>query len=117
MKIFSSVIILFTLSSSLLSQPGNEGELDETEIAQLTDRLHKKVLLDDSQRSSIENILANYSAELTNLNSSTSSFSSKQELFQSTNAEIELILNTKQKMKYDIIKDDWWNSVRAETND
>ncbi len=113
------VIILLFSAGNLYSQTNQSNKLDESKIKSLASKLEKKVLLSESQTKSVENILINYAAELAKFESSnsTSEFSSKQQLVESFNSKLVSLLDEKQKMKFDIIKDSWWGSVFSEEKD
>ncbi len=112
------IIILFSVFG-LYAQNVNTGTLDKNEIESLVSKLQKKVLLTDSQKKSIQSVLSNYSDELIKLQSGKdeSKYSSKQHLLNEFSEKINSLLDEKQKMKFEIIKKDWWNSVISEEND
>jgi hypothetical protein len=106
--------------SIAFSQTGTGAKLDNDEIKSLTSKLGIKLLLNDTQKNSIQNILTEYSQELTKLNvkgSEPSSINSKSGLISSSETKIISLLDDKQKMKYDIIKKEWWGSISTEEGD
>jgi signal recognition particle GTPase len=113
------VIILLFSAGNIFSQANQSNKLDESEIKNLASKLEKKVLLSESQTKSVENILNNYASELAKFESgnSKSEFSSKQQLVESFNSKLVSLLDEKQKMKFDIIKEGWWGSVFSEEKD
>lgn len=112
-------MIMLFLTVSLLAQTGKSAVLDNNEIDGLISKLQKKVLLSGEQVKSIQIILKDYSNQLNNLQSgkTDSKFSSKQQLINETIKKINTQLDEKQKMKFEIIKDDWWSEVISEEND
>jgi signal recognition particle GTPase len=113
-----SMIFLFSFMN-LYAQTAKSGQLDDTEIANLISKLQKKVLLTDSQTNSVRSILNAYKTEMISLQSSNSNskYTSKQQLINDTLSKIISLLDEKQKMKFDIIKDGWWSNVTSEEND
>ena len=113
------VIILLFSAGNLYSQENQNNKLNNTEIKSLASKLEKKVLLSDSQTRSVENILNSYTSELSKFESgnSKSEFSSKQQIVDNFNSKIVSLLDEKQKMKFEIIKDSWWGSVFSEEKD
>lgn len=113
------IISLLVFTSTLLfAQTGKIG-LTSEEINDITSRLTMKLLLNDSQKNGIIKLLNNYSVELEKINSGSgeSSYKNKEELVSSINTQIETLLDSKQKMKYDVLRKEWWNSVAVEEND
>jgi hypothetical protein len=96
-------------------------ELDDKEIELVIFKLEKKILLDDNQSNSVNNLLQKYSDELLKLNiksiGAESKYPTKQHLVDETNLEIDALLTKKQKMKYDIIKSEWWSEIKMQEND
>jgi len=111
------VCIGFSLA---FSQAGLNTKLDKDEIKSLTSKLGIKLLLNDTQKNSVQSLLTSYSEELTKLNTKgaePSSYNSKNGLISATETKIISLLDEKQKMKYDIIKKQWWESVGTEEGD
>lgn len=111
------VCIVFSIA---FSQAGSNSKLDNDEIKSLTSKLGIKLLLNDTQKNSIQSLLTEYAQELTKLNtksSEPSSYNSKSGLISATEAKIISLLDDKQKMKYDIIKKEWWGSISTEEGD
>ena len=67
-------------------------------------KLQQKVILSDQQTDKVEVILSNYIKELKNGDNSLGSLKKAKD-------NIETLLNEKQKVKYDIIKNDFFNEV------
>ncbi|MCL6495669.1 MAG: hypothetical protein K6T54_12940 [Ignavibacterium sp.] len=95
--------LIFTLAiqfTNIIAQEKNES------ISNLVSTLKQKVLLNDDQTSSIEKVL-------TELVSKSKTVEDKIPLIQDAQKKVESYLDRKQKMKYDIIKNEWWKQVSA----
>lgn len=95
--------LVFTLAlqfTNIIAQEKNES------IDNLVSTLKQKVLLNDDQTTSIEKVLT----ELVNKSKTTED---KNPLIQDAQKKVESYLDRKQKMKYDIIKNEWWKQVSA----
>lgn len=75
-------------------------------IDNLVNTLKQKVLLNDDQASSIQKVL-------NDLITKSKSVEDKSELIKEAQTKVESYLDKRQKMKYDIIKNDWWKQVQA----
>ncbi len=96
--ILFAFFILLLIPSNLFSQQTK----DVSEIMAL--KLKQKVILSDEQTDKVKVILSNYIKDLTDGgNTSENQKKSKD--------DIETLLNEKQKAKYEIIKDDFFNEV------
>ena len=104
---------------TVFAQNGVKSTLTNEEINELTSKLAMKLLLNDSQKLSVTNLLKTYSTELTNINSGSgeSTYKNKEELVSSINSQIKSLFDSKQKMKYDVLEKEWWASVKAEESD
>jgi hypothetical protein len=95
--IISFVLILSTNIQS--AQRDSSNSTKSTKIAKvMAEKLQQKILLSDSQTAKVETAIAAY----LNLNVTTENETKK------TLNKIESLLDTRQKAKYEIIKDDWW---------
>ncbi|MCW9095701.1 MAG: hypothetical protein OQJ74_07655, partial [Ignavibacteriaceae bacterium] len=99
-----TISVLFLLLMGLLTvygQNGNKSKLTDEEINELSSKLAMKLLLNDTQKSTIKNLLITYRTELGKINSGSgeSTFKNKQELVSSLNSQIVSLLDSKQKMK------------------
>jgi len=96
--IFSIICIIIVFITSELVTAQKETNVTEN----LALKLQQKVLLTDEQTNKIKEILSEYikNPEENNLNSA--------------RLKIDALLNEKQKAKYEIIKNDWWNSISKE---
>jgi len=88
------ILAFFIASLTAYAQTKNQAAED------MSVKLQQKVLLTKDQTDKVKNILADY---FNNANQSTLASSKK---------SIEGILDKKQKAKYEIIKNDWWNSIQ-----
>lgn len=118
MKKILVYIIVFTGISSIFAQNEGSSALTNEEINDLSSKLAMKILLNDSQKSSTESILKTYSAEMKKIGSdSEESLKNKEELKSSLSSKIKDLLDSKQKMKYNVLEKEWWASVDEELND
>ncbi len=119
MKIVQIISLLIFISSFMIAQNGAKAALTDDEINELTSRLVMKLLLNDSQKSSVISLLKSYSLELDKINSGgdKSSYKNNEELVNATNSKIKAQLDSKQKMKFDVLEKDWWNSIHNEEKD
>jgi hypothetical protein len=100
MKMNRFFIALFT--GFLLLQLSTFGQSQNQTARDLAVKLQQKVLLSADQTNKVADILAAYLA-----NTSAQSLGNSQRT-------IESILDKRQKAKYEIVKNDWWNSVQKE---
>lgn len=98
--ILTLVITLAIHFTNMVAQENNES------VSNLVSTLKQKVLLNDDQTTSIEKVLT----ELVNKSQTVEDNSS---LIQDAQKKVESFLDRKQKMKYDIIKNEWWKQVSA----
>ena len=98
--IISFVLILSTNIQS--AQRDSSKSTMSTKIAKvMAEKLQQKILLSDGQTAKVENAVSEY----LNLNVKTDNDMKK------TLNKIESLLDTRQKAKYEIIKDDWWGHL------
>ena len=117
---FIIVLTLLLLSLSARAQINTSGHLDNVEITFVVTKLQNKVLLNDSQVTFVTQVLQKYSVDLASINNPTENSISKnarQELVDDTNRQIKSILDAKQKMKFEIIENEWWECVKNEEKD
>lgn len=96
-RFFISLIVLFFfISLNSLSQTKNQTAED------LAVKLQQKVLLSKDQTNKVTDILTAYFKN------------SNQSSLENAKKSVESILDKRQKAKYDIIKNDWWNAVQKE---
>ena len=90
------ILALFTLSLNSYGQTKNQ-------VAEnMAVKLQQKVLLSKEQTDKVKDILINYIKD------------SSQSSLEIAQKSIGSVLDKRQKAKYDIIKNDWWNSVQKE---
>jgi hypothetical protein len=111
-------IILF-VCAAMFAQTDMKSNLTDEEINDLTSKLAMKLLLNDSQKSAVSGLLKTYGSELQKITAGSGEirYKDKQDLVTSINSQIEALLDSKQKMKYDVLKNDWWSSINSEEND
>ena len=119
MKTTSVLFFLLIGFFTVFGQNGAKSSLTNEEINELSSKLAMKLLLNDSQKSSITNLLKTYSTELTKINSGSgeSIYKNKEELSSSINSQIKSLFDSKQKMKYDVLEKEWWASINTEESD
>jgi len=109
--VISSIIILslafifiistpISISAKITMQDNSDAKLNE-----MTNKLVKKLLLTKDQEVKVKNILNEYFKGLENISGNGSVEEKVREI---ADAKIEDILDNKQKMKFDIIREDWW---------
>ena len=119
MKTISMLVLLLIGFLTVFAQNGEKTKLTNEEINELSSKLAMKLLLNDSQKSSVINLLKTYSTELAKINSGSgeSTYKNKQELTTSINSQIKSLFDSKQTMKYNVLEKEWWVSVNAEESD
>ncbi len=117
---FITFLTLLLLSFSARAQINTGYHLDNVEITFVVAKLQNKVLLNDSQVTFVKQLLQKYSVDIARLHNpaqQSSNNSTKQKLVNDTNQQIESVLDNRQKMKYDIIENEWWALVKNEEKD
>ncbi len=106
-KINKLVTVLFIIvafsSINILSKTQFQ---DDKKITEIASTLTQKVLLSSDQESKVINILSDLQKNIS------SKPESKDALIKDAQLKIENILDKKQKMKYDIIKNDLWKKIQ-----
>jgi len=66
----------------------------------------------------VTGLLKTYGSELEKITAGSGEviYKDKQELISSINSQVESLLDSKQKMKYDVLKKEWWTSINADVN-
>lgn len=95
--------LLFTLIIHFINTIAQE---KNDSVNNLVSILNQKVLLNDDQTTSIEKVLSD-------LINKSKTVEDKSLLIQDAQKKVESYLDRKQKMKYDIIKNEWWKQVSA----
>ncbi len=116
---FITLLSLLLLSFSTRAQINAGGNLDNAEISFVVTKLQNKVLLNDSQVTFVKQLLQKYSVDLAKYHNSepSSKNTTKQNLLNDTNQQIESVLDSRQKMKYEIIENEWWALVKHKEKD
>jgi len=119
MKTFVVIIFIIFSCAVVFGQTDMKSNLTDDEINDLTSKLVMKLLLNDSQKSKVSGLLKTYGSELQKITAGTGEirYKDKQELISSINSQVEALLDSKQKMKYDVLKKDWWSSINSEESD
>ena len=119
MKTITVFSIIFFVCTTMFAQTDMKSNLTDDEVNDLTSKLAMKLLLNDSQKSAVSGLLKTYGSELQKITAGTGEirYKDKQDLVTSINSQIESLLDSKQKMKYDVLKQDWWSSINSEEND
>ena len=115
-----TLLVLCLLSFSTRAQINSDRNLDNVEISFVVTKLQNKVLLNESQVTFVKQVLQQYSVDLQKIHNPvqhSSNSRTKQKLVNDTNRQIESVLDDRQKMKYDIIENDWWACVKDEQED
>lgn len=103
LKIFNSKLVLMLILVIFgINLSAKTNFQDEKSINDFASVLKQKVLLSSEQESKVINILTELK------NSVTSKPENKSSLIKEAQSKIESLLDNKQKMKYDIIKNDLW---------
>lgn len=119
MKKNGIIFLLIFAFTSAFAQDAAKSNLSDKEITDLTSKLSMKLLLNEKQKSSVTSLLNTYRTELTKLNTNTGQpgYKNKDELISAINSQITALFDSKQKMKFDVIKKEWWESIHnAESN-
>jgi hypothetical protein len=119
MKTAGFIIFLILGYITIAAQTDVAPRFTNEEITEQTSKLAMKLLLNEKQSSGIEELLKSYRSELDIIKSDSgeSKYKDKQELIASINKQIESLLDSKQKMKYDVLKKEWWASIESDEND
>jgi len=118
MKKLAVIIFMLVSYMTLIAQTEIKSRLTDEEINDLTSKLAMKLLLNDSQKSAVSGLLKTYGSELEKITAGSGEviYKDKQELISSINSQVESLLDSKQKMKYDVLKKEWWTSINADVN-
>ncbi|MFO7525231.1 MAG: hypothetical protein R6W68_07235 [Ignavibacteriaceae bacterium] len=92
---------LFLATSVSLYAQVEEKSNDEL-VKSMTDNLKQKILLTDDQATKVRAILSEY---VSNKNATSADLTSAQQ-------KLESLLDNKQKMKYNILKNEWWKNLK-----
>jgi hypothetical protein len=115
MKTLAIILSILFYLTSATAQTSTKPGLTDDEINQLSSNLAMKILLNDSQTTTVTNLLKTYRSDLSKVMSS-SIQEAQNKLISSTNAQIVALLDSKQQMKFNVINADWWKSVQEDQN-
>ena len=101
----TTVIVLMIVFSSI-NILGKTQLQDDKKITEIASILTQKVLLNTDQESKVINILSDLQKNIS------SKPENKDGLIKDAQSKIENLLDKKQKMKYDIIKNDLWKKIQ-----
>jgi hypothetical protein len=104
-KILSLALIYLISTTVLISAKSNFQDNSNAKVNEMTTKLVKKLLLTKNQEEKVKNILLEYFKDLENLSGNGSM---EEKVRKIADTKIESILDNKQKMKFDIIREDWW---------
>ena len=102
--VFVTVLFFFVVANFSVAQENlNDNAIKK--IDQMTEKLTNKLLLSEVQTNKMKSLLEDYFKGLQKFSGDGDKLS---ELLQNSETKILNILDYKQKMKYDIIKKEWW---------
>ncbi len=104
-KILSLAFIILISTAILISAESTLQDNSNAKVNEMTNKLVKKLLLTKDQEVKVKNILNEYFTGLENISGNGSIEEKVREI---ADAKIEDILDNKQKMKFEIIREDWW---------
>ena len=99
---FLFLIFSFSMLTAAQNNLSNSNKYDSVASSSVS-KLQQKILLSDKQTSEIKGIVLTYIQVKANLDNSAKLF-----------AKIEPLLDSRQKIKFEIINNDWWNSIVKE---
>jgi signal recognition particle GTPase len=111
MKKLALILAIFFYFATAWSQSSLKSGLTDEEINELSSNLAMKLLLNESQTNSVTELLKTYRSDLSKVMGS-SVAESQNKVMKSTNEQIVALLDSKQKMKYNVVSTDWWKSVQ-----
>lgn len=101
---FAAVTMLMIIFSSINILAKTKLQ-DDKKINEFASILKQKVLLSTDQETKVINVLSDLQKNIT------LKPENKQDLLKEAQSKIESLLDNKQKMKYDIIKNDLWKKI------
>jgi hypothetical protein len=101
----TAILLMFIVFSSI-NILGKTQLQDDKKITEIASILTQKVLLSNDQEAKVINILSGLQ------NGISAKPENKNELIKDAQTKIENLLDKKQKMKYDIIKNDFWKKIQ-----
>jgi hypothetical protein len=104
-KTLSLAFIILMNTPILISAESFLQDNSNAKVNEMTTKLAKKLLLTKNQEEKVKNILNEYFKGLENISGNGSI---EEKVRKIADAKIEDLLDNKQKMKFDIIREDWW---------
>jgi len=104
-KILSLAFFILISTTILCSAETILQDNGNAKINEMTTKLVKKLLLTKNQEEDVRNILIEYFEGLEDISGNGSL---EEKVRKIADAKIEDLLDNKQKMKFDIIREDWW---------
>jgi hypothetical protein len=104
-KILSLALIILISTTMLIPAKSSLQDNGNAKVNEMTAKLVKKLLLTKNQEEKVKNILVEYFKGLENISGNGSM---EEKVRKIADAKIENLLDSKQKMKFDIIREDWW---------
>lgn len=95
----SLLLVLFFASTSIAQV---EEKSNDELVKSMSENLKQKILLNDEQTAKVKSILSEY---VSNKNATDEDLKSAQQ-------KVENLLDNKQKMKYNILKNEWWKNLK-----
>ena len=104
-RILNLIILIFFFASFSLFGQDESSKSEKAKINEMTDKLNKKLILSDEQQSEVQKILQKYFDGLQNKSVNAEEAA---KLKNDADKKIQNLFDSKQKMKFSIISDDWW---------
>jgi archaellum component FlaF (FlaF/FlaG flagellin family) len=104
-KILSLAFIILISTPISISAKSTLQDNGNAKVNEMTNKLAKKLLLTKDQEVKVKNILNEYFKGLENISGNGSV---EEKVRKIADAKIEDILDNKQIMKFEIIREDWW---------
>lgn len=98
---FFFIAVVFLILSQSSALPQNKNNFADS----LSTVLQKKLLLDNSQKLEIKKILIDFISQ-----------PESESTIKTAHEKISNVLNKKQKAKFDIIRNEWWQAVNSKRN-
>ena len=105
MKFLSLAFTILISTTILISAESTLQDNSNAKVIEMTNKLVKKLLLTKDQEEKVKNILNEYFTGLENISGNGSV---EKKVRKIADAKIEDILDNKQIMKFEIIREDWW---------
>ena len=108
-KTLSLAFIILIGTTIIISAESTLQDNSNAKVNEMTNKLVKKLLLTKDQEVEVKNILNEYFKGLENISGNGSI---EKKVRKIADAKIENLLDNKQKMKFDIIREDWWDLTK-----